>query len=432
VVALTLCSTWSVILSLTPLMRIPKPVWDYKMCAKFVPTYGWIRDYLAYATQCTDAPPIYHILSAIGVMGLAISPSHALSVNGEHHPLHIFLLIVGESGNRKSAAIKRCLRVIRPCLIASKIDQRIWYPEASTAEGIITGLIEDPCRLLIASEWTEYHNQGKASYNQHTREFTNLLYDGEPLHRLKMGQQLVVPKPCVSILGASTPSLIKQATTIYDWEAGKLARYVVGYQSKPDDIEMISAVEHPALVTDLRLNYSRMLAPSLAGDFALSQDAWNFKMDWEQGAEWIQFRKSLPVHLTPSALRVSEHVYRIAALYQASMTYPHSTVVGAEAMERAILLMRWCMEGLRKIFTVLPSTENNVILRVLQAIQMYGDKGVIRRDLMRQTHLNGPQLTMAIKALQEREQVAVWANGTKTWYAIKEDRPVSELNESDA
>jgi hypothetical protein len=403
-----------------PLECAPTPVWDFKNYAHFVPSYGWIHDYLAYGIQCTDAPPLYHILAALAAVALAISPDHMVTIHGEEHPLHAFLLIVGESGNRKSAAIKRCLRVIQPRLAAAKLGHRVGYPEASSAEGIFDWLMEDSCRLMVASEWTEYHNQGKASYNQHTTEFTNLLYDGSTLTRIKVGKQLTIEKPCVSILGASTPGLVKQATSYTDWLAGKLARYIICYEHKPDTVEMVSAVEHPKLVDALRVDYDNLLSSSFSRSFVLDQEAWDYKVEWEHSHEWLQFRRGMPEHLLPSALRVSEHVYRVATLYQASQDYPHNTVVKVEAMARAIQLLWVCCGGLLEKFTVLPSHEQNIILRVLQALKMHGEQGVARRDLLRQTHLNGAQLSIAIGALREREEVEILKNGPRLYYAYKE------------
>jgi hypothetical protein len=386
--------------------RAPKPVWAFKEFSNLVPSFGWLRDYLAYGIACTDAPPLYHIIAGLAGIALAISPDHVMMVNGEEHPLHMFFLMVGESGNRKSAALKRALRVIQPCLAAQQLAHRIWYPEASSSEGIIDELAIDPNRIMVASEWTEFHSQGHASYAKHSRELMNLLYDGSALHRIKAnGKSVIVEKTCVTILGASTPSLVKQATTLHDWSAGKLARYVIGYMGKPDDREMVSAIEQPRMVDDLRLGYDRLLSKSHGRAFVLDQAAWDCKVDWEHSDDWVQFRRSLPEHLQPSALRVGEHLYRIAALFQASIDYPHNTVVGTEAMVKAIQFMWACCIGLLSTFAILPSGEANSMARVLQVLHMYGSEGVSRRDLLRQTHLTGRQLTEAIGVLKEREDV---------------------------
>jgi hypothetical protein len=406
------------------LERAPKPVWDFADFAPFVPSYGWLRDYLAYGIQCTDAPPLYHIMAGLATVALALAPKHIVSVNGEEHPLHMFFLVVGESGNRKTAAIKRALKTVQPCLAQQGIGHRVWYPEASTAEGIIDGLALDPNRLIVVSEWTEFHNQGNANYSKHTREFINLLYDGSVLQRIKANNvQIKVEKPCVSILGASTPSLVKQSTSLYDWSAGKLARYLIGYMHKPDDREMTSAIEHPDLVNQLRINYDHFLSDSHSVVFSLSQEAWDYKVEWEHSKNWLNFRKSLPEHLLPSGLRISEHLYRLAALYQASMDYPYNTVIGEEAMARAIQFAWWCCTGLLDAFSILPTFEANTVTRVMQALRMWGTEGATRRDLLRQTHLTGKQLTESVAVLLEREEVDIQKIGFKWIYCYKDPLP---------
>jgi len=377
---------------------------------------------------------LYHIITAISAVSLAIAPDHVLNVYGEEHPLNLFLMIIGESGNRKSAAIKRCLRVIHPCLARQQMDHRIWYPEASSTEGIFDGLMKDPCRLMVASEWTDLHNMNKANYAQHAREFFNLLYDGSPITRLKMGQQLSVPATCVSILGASTPGLVRGSTVLHDWEAGKLARYLIGYQSKPDDCEMVSAIEHPRLVTDLQISYDMLLSPSLSRSFTLSQEAWECKVGWEQGEQWRSFRRGLPEHLQPSALRVSEHLYRIATLYQASIDYPHASVVSEEAMWAAITLVWFCMQSVQEVFGLLSSDEKNPLTRVLQIVRMFGKTGAEHHDLLRRSHLGAKQLKEALETLHLRGEVATTAVKNKLRHYYRrppEPEPEPDDNHAD-
>lgn len=401
--------------------RPPAPVWEFSQFASLVPARGWIHNYLNYAIQCTDAPPIFHILSSIVLVALAIASDHVLQVHGEDHPLHFFMLLVGSSGSRKSAAIKRAIRVVQPCLARRQIGHRIWYPEVCSVEGIYDGLVSDPCRLMVASEWTDLHNLHKATYAQHAREMFNLLYDGSPLTRLRAGKDpVVIANPCVSILGASTPSLVKGSTSVHDWGAGKLARYLIGCQDKPDDMEMVAAVDHPHLVTALQVEYDYLLAATVGRSFVLSQDAWDAKVYWEKHEQWASFRKTLPEHLQPSALRVSEHLYRIATIYQASIDYPHSTVVSGEAMERAIALVWYCLQSMVEVFTLLPSDEKNPILRTSQVLKMYGNTLVTHHELLRRTGLTAKQLAEALGTLQARRELVVTASNGALQYRWRE------------
>ena len=104
------------------------------------------------------------------------------------------------------------------------------------------------------------------------------------------------------------------------------------------------------------------------------------------------------------------------------MDYPLNMVVGVDAMEAAIQFCWWCCTELIDVFTVLPSTEGNLILRVLQALKMHHEDGVSRRDLLRQVHVSGRQLTVAIDALREREEVTTCTVDGRVHYAYKPSR----------
>lgn len=392
------------------------PCWDFQEFQHLIPPYGWIRDYFAYAIQCTDAPPLYHILSAAALVANAMAPEHECVVDGEPIPIHMFFLIVGSSGNRKSAAIKRALRTVRECYRTAKLDGRIWYPESCTPEGIITALADDPNRLMVLTEWSELQGGSKAGYWQHAPQFWEMLYDRSPIQRLKMNTQLRVERPSITILGASTPSLVKQNTTTRDFEAGKMARYLIGCMNKPDDKEMVNAIEHAELLDDLRVNYDRLLAPSRAVSFIPSRDAKLYKDTWQYSANWKAFVRSLPEHLIPSGLRAGDHVYRLASLYQASMDYPANFVVGDEAMAAAIQLVWTCLESVRDAFAILPMHEQIPLERVRAAVKTAGTIGILRRDLLRRTHVHGTELDRIVLTLREREEIQVRKNGNALSY----------------
>lgn len=393
--------------------------WAFNDFRTHIPSHGWIRDYVAYAIQCTDAPPMYHILAASALIANAIAPEHECVVDGESIPIHMFFLIVGESGNRKSAAIKRALRAVQPCYLETGLDQRIWYPEACTPEGIITALLADPNRLMVLTEWTDLQSQGRAGYWQHAPQFWEMIYDRTPIQRLKMNTQVKVERPSITILGASTPSLVKQNTALRDWEAGKMARYLIGYMNKPDDIEMVNAIEHVELLPDLRRRYSELLSMTEAISFIPSPEAKLYKDNWQYSQGWKDFVRSLPEHLQPSALRAGDHVYRLATLYQASMDYPWNMVISLEAIIAAIQMVWWCMESLRDAFLLLPMHEQIPLNRVKAVIRAAGPDGICKRDLLRQVHIHEPELDRTIQTLKAREEVTITKVASSVIYSYR-------------
>jgi hypothetical protein len=353
-------------------------------------------------------------------MSNVIAPTCECVVDGEAIPLHDFFLIVGESGSRKSAAIKRALRLVRPIYQKMKLEGRIWYPEACTPEGIITALAEDPNRMMILTEWSELQNQGKAGYWQHTPQFFEMLFDRTPIQTLKSKIRTTIERPSLTILGASTPSLVRKYTSGHDWDAGKMARYVIGCWSKPDEMEMTNAIERPDLLPDLRLRYEQFFTPSLNTSFVPSADAKAYKDEWQYSSLWKDFSRSLPEHLKPSSQRAGDHVYRVATLYQASQTYPWEYVISEENMYHAIQFVWECLSTQMNFFGVLPGHEHHPLLRVSTTLKAGGLEGISHRDLLRKVQLHEGDVEKAIKTLVAREEVRrMKVNGGFVYFPLR-------------
>jgi hypothetical protein len=395
---------------------VPEPVWSFDDVRTHVPSYGWIRDYVAYALQCTDAPPMYHVMAATALAINAIAAEHNCVVDGEPIPLHDYFLIIGESGTRKTAAIRRALRLVKRCYMQAQLGHRIWYPEACTPEGIALALEEDPNRLMVLYEWSDLHASGRASYWQHAPQFWELIFDQQPMQRLKIAKSVSIERPSVTILGASTPSLVKQHTSLHDWQAGKMARYLIGYQAKPDDKEMTHPIERPDLLEDLHRNYERLLSTSLVTSFSPSEAAKEYKNAWQYSSEWKEFVRSLPEHLKPSGLRASDHIYRIATAYQASIDYPDNFVISESTIAVAIQFVWWCLESVRDTFSMLNIHESQPLTRVRAVLGCIDSLGIARGELLRQTHLHGPELDRAVATLLECEQVKIVRHKGTTIY----------------
>jgi hypothetical protein len=398
----------------------PKPVWDFRSYLDFVPPSGFITEYLEYACQCTDAPPLYHILAATSVVSAAISPHLDLVFHGELHPLHIFTLIIGNSSeSRKTSAIMRAVKVAEP--VFSKISMRgdrLWWPAISSPEGLMEDLSKEPNRLMLLSEWTEMHRLTGAGYWEHASEFINLLYDAVAAHRSRSKVKTVITRPRVTILGASTPGLVAHATEKVDWEGGKLARYLIGHMSRPPAREMDAAVDLPHVVTLLQSRLDTLTsarAPgSGGGNATLSADAWSIMRSWQKSDWWKAFKARVPAHLSPSCSRAPEHVFRVSTIYQCSMSYPFNVQVSPEAMTAAISLVEWCYESMLQTFALIHDEDMSPLAKVTAALAAVGPLGVTRPGLLRRTKVTTKQLNEAIATLGERNEVKAghdWATG---------------------
>lgn len=388
-------------------MADSKPCWSLDDYKEWIPLRGFIREYLDYATLCTDAHPKYHVMAIAPIVANAVAAEHDLVVDNEPIPLHDFFLIVGSSGTRKSAAIKRAIRTFQPCYEQHKLEHRIWFPESCTPEGIMDALSVDPNRIMVLSEWTELQSQVHANYWKHTPQFFELIFDRMPVHRLKMSQNVKIDRPALTIIGGSTPSLIKQHTSSNDWEAGKLARYIICPAEKPQGKEMVNAVEHPELLPALRERFLGMVYPQPAINFMVSREAKEIKDDWQYSQEWQKFAAGLPPHLQPSANRAGDHVYRLAAIYQASIDFPWEYQITAEAIIPAIQFVWECMLSTAETFGVLPMHDKSPLFRLRTVLSLAGSKGITKKVLLRKLHMYKTEFNRAIETLQECGEVSI-------------------------
>lgn len=407
----------------------PAPVWNFDDFAHLVPQQGYIRDYLYYACLCTDAPPLYHIISAIGIAAIAIAPQMDLVFQNVPRPLHMFLMLIGDSSaSRKSSSIRRAVRVAEPVFDrVSNFGPRIWAPGASSPEGMLDELVKEPNRLLCYSEWTDLHNLQRAGYWKHQGELINTFYDASEMARVKTKTSTKINRPRISILGASTKDLINSAVTLTDWQAGKIARYLIGCATRPPEKEMEIEVDEPEMVKTIRGELNYLVGPLTLPPVAdLSPAAWNMLRAWKQDSQWLDLQDRAVEHIRISFNRAQEHILRIATLYEAtSRPSAAQVVVQPDNMYAAILLVEECMRGLMKTFSM--ATERNAppIDKVHILLKTAGAQGLTRSQILRGSRIMAKQLDDLIFTFklrgEIREEPLKTAGGFKYYYLKNED-----------
>lgn len=389
--------------------RRPRPVWDSSWFAAGMPETGWIADYVRYAVENTDAPPHYHIAAATTAVASAVAPFIDFVHFGARWPLHLFTLIVGPSSNsRKTSAIRRLARTTEAAFKSmSQMGERLWYLSGGSPEGILTELVKEPNRLVIVPEWTRINGLDKASYWKHHPEFWNEIFDALPIDKPLIKQRVKIDRPRVSLLAASTPSLIRMATSVADWASGKLARYLMVYAERPDDLFMTTETDNVSAAAKLAQDFRRLVGPTMTGPATLSEAAWDLLVAWENGTEWRTFERATPEHLRYSFGRLQGHVFRVSVAFQASIDYPAPVVVTPETMQAAITFVAHAFEELVRIFSSL-GEEKTPLGKVEATIREAGADGITKSDLLRNTRILTRDLDSVLSTLiNERGDVRV-------------------------
>jgi hypothetical protein len=387
----------------------PRPVWKFEDFLPYIPPRGFIHDYVRYGINCTDAPPMYHILSALAVASAGVAPWLDLEHESVLYPLHLFILLVGESTSRKSSAMRRARRLAAPVFAElSQRGDRIWEMGTSSPEGVLEELAREPNRLILLNEWSALHRtSGKAKYWQHASELWNAAYDADDMQRtLAGGKKFKIERPRITILGASTHGLVLDAVDNTDWLGGKMGRYIIGCSERPQSARMLDPIDLPEEVARLRAILKDIVAPVMRRPAVLSIEARQLIDSWEDDKLWNEAQERATAHLRPSYGRAREHMLRVATIFEASMRMPHEhVVVGPAAMNAAIALVDWCLESAAKTFPLLNSDQASPIVKVLSILKAAADKGLTRSQVLRHSRLSAKQLIEVLVTLQERNEL---------------------------
>ena len=207
---------------------------------QLIPDYGFLRDYMEYMAQCTDAPLIYHLGSALAMMTSACPYCDVLEISKEGkntQPLILWIALIGVSGDRKSTAMSGAIRLLERFRGVTSEKQATLTLDGSI-EAWHDHLVKNPNTLGYRDELSMLFDARQKSYLKNLVPWLLELYSGDQKIRMlkatkvnKDGskesteQQIIIERPRVSLLGGIPPEVLVQKATSSDWASGFLARF---------------------------------------------------------------------------------------------------------------------------------------------------------------------------------------------------------------
>lgn len=215
-------------------------------------TTGFFRTYVFWASQQTDAPLLYNMLAALGLLS-AVFPTHwrisdvpGTGVNG-----NLYVLLTGRQGtDRKTTALDYA-----GGLLDEAVPRLRCEPPGSVQAFVDTfdpnkagGKIQ---QCLLYEEYAEFlaqTQQGRGGNPLTAIKHTLLtIYDGKPIGSTtrKHGHSYC-PNPRLTIMAAVNPILLSDHTDPSDHEGGLMSRHMIGYGHReryyPDDRRLSAEV----------------------------------------------------------------------------------------------------------------------------------------------------------------------------------------------
>lgn len=361
-----------------------------------VPEKGFLREYVDYASDCMDAPEIFHLFT--GLATLAATCANKIKIgfgDGYIHPNLWTVLIAGSSMFRKSTALSTA------CKLLWQTNEGIILPNEFSPELLTASLADQPNGIFVWPEMKNALSTLNRSYMEGTKEFLTEIYDVPDFYRRKLKQsEFVIRHPTVSILGATTIDWLVSSVKGGDITGGFLARFIyVPAMEKSRDI---------ALPAKTQANRRNALAISLAevGKVEGEFDAEPIRHLYEP---WY-YRNSADLQNDDNAhvlggfySRLAVYALKIAMLLEVSKT--RSLRLSEETMDQTFAIMDYLKKSVRYLIErELHGTKDSADLeRVFRLIE--GRKDVAYRDLLQRAHMRADNLRPLLETLVQSGRV---------------------------
>lgn len=208
-----------------------------------IPTNSFLSRYIDYASQCTDAPKVYHLGVGLSTLALAAGKCDLMMVSRdgqrEDIPIRMWSAIVGDSGQRKSQSMDLGTDLLR----RAGIDFSL--PQDASVEAWHDAFSQRPIALLQKDELASMFDAASRSWSNGLKSWMLEMWSGRDRDRLtKGGGNVIVTRPRLNVLGGIPPDVLEKKTNRSDWRSGFLPRFMFWHGKRAEWSEVWSRNPH--------------------------------------------------------------------------------------------------------------------------------------------------------------------------------------------
>jgi hypothetical protein len=183
---------------------------------------SFLRQYVEYASWCTDAHMAYHLLTGLVVLTQTVPIDYSFPY-GEPMYTNLYVLCVGPSAHaRKSHSVSIARNLLNDALPNSVGEV------PGSKENLVDALNKNPRQVIVYSEFGNFLSSTKEGYLSPLKTAYTEAYDCSELGRGLVKKQDTRAKwPRLSIMAGSTLDYMEQYTTLPDWTGGFMGRFMV-------------------------------------------------------------------------------------------------------------------------------------------------------------------------------------------------------------
>ena len=298
---------------------------------------GFLRSYVEYASQCSDAPEIYHVGVGLTVFAGAVAKYLACPwMAGRTLIPNLYTLLVGPSrSSRKTGSMDTGIDIIQ------QVNNDLVIPIPGSYEEMVTQVRATPSGLLTYREFGHFLKTTQRGYGEPIRTVLMDLFDWPPdrayTRNLKKGKTVIEPPICLSMLSSIATELLFAYIDQEDWTGGFFGRMIILYGIRETFRMPLTWPDARQHLAALLYRYWQWRPPACGGFDPYA---------WQLFAQWAQWRDSqtntAPSRVTTFISGATTLAAKVALLYAFDAGEPvagQGWMISYESMRRAIMFV---------------------------------------------------------------------------------------------
>lgn len=366
---------------------------------------NFIKKYADYAATQTDAPAVFHAYVGTTIAGAALGNRVLIPSWGNHITPAIWTMILAPSGfYHKSTAVNIGARIL------DKADPTAKFDNEFSPEQLIKRMSTNSSGIFVASEFGSMLGLLKRDYMRGAKEMINDWFEGpESYSRATGKEKLVITRPTVSFMAATTLDWLQESMSAHDMRAGFFTRflYVVGREKNgrldapPPRDTMVEndLVYHLRELADLGKSSPRYVDLDIITPLL---------REWQGEYEEEINRTNPPSDLMGLFNRTAVYVLKCATIAHYAHTTESDTICPRDFEFATQMVLASQHEVMRVWAEDMTHDKDDVEMRrVLDIVTRAGETGIPRSALMRSAHLIVKKLDLYLDTLVQSGQVAM-------------------------
>ena len=346
---------------------------------------NWLEAFMEYSDN-TEAPKHYRTWAAISAIGSAIGRKAWVNIGRFSVSPSFYIVFVAPPGvATKSTAAKLAMDLLEDGKIANifagSLTEQAIFDELEDGVGQVNignSLLEMTNLTMFASELGVLLNSSDTGLIDKFVDIWDNKATAE--RRTRSEGKKKIPRPCINLLGCTTPGWLQENSRTYSIDGGLFSRTIFLYSDKKEKLiaypeETTTADYRKDLINDLSL------IGKMKGEFTMTKEAKDFGEAWYQ-----ELFNDPPKHLKNELFggyinRRQTHLHKTALVLSAATAQDY--IITEEHMVLADALLIQAELGLAKIYSTVMSTEKTLAYKLIVQFAESFTNGISKNALFR-------------------------------------------------